>query len=76
MQIGNNYMCLLGCLSSIQSFYFEILHQYYTGAMILGPGNGVSDGSIIMYGIYIYAGIRGNGDFMKIVEFTSGETTY
>ena len=50
------------------TFYFEVLKQYYVGAMMLGPGNGVSDGSIIAYSLYIYAGIWGVDFFLKEVN--------
>lgn len=51
----------------MMGFYFEIIHQYYTGKLVLGPGNGASDGSIVVIGVYILAGIMGNDIFLKKV---------
>ena len=52
-------------------FYFEIIHQYYTGKLVLGVGNGVTDGSVLMYGLYIFSGIKGNEVFKYVIEVGS-----
>jgi hypothetical protein len=53
---------MLTCFTPFLSFYFVVVAQYYTGAFVLGVGNGVSDGSVIVYFLYMFFAIRGNDD--------------
>lgn len=45
---------------AIASFHFSTLEEYYTGGLFLTPGNGVSDGSAVVIGMFIAMGIYGN----------------
>ena len=56
---------LIALISAISSFHFSTLEEYYTGGLFLGPGNGISDGSVGIIGIFFLLGIFGN-------EWTSG----
>ena len=71
LQVGNNSYILLGLLAPLMGFYFEIIHQYYTGKLVLGVGNGVTDGSVLMYGLYIFSGIKGNEVFKYVIKVGS-----
>ena len=62
-QIGNNDYLMLGALAVCQAFYFSILEEYYTGGLFLGIFNGVTDGSVVVIGVYIFGGIFGTGIF-------------
>ena len=43
--------------------------------MVLGVGNGVTDGSVIMYFLYIFMGIMGNDVFLHKVQIPFGSLT-
>jgi hypothetical protein len=64
-EIGNNYELMIGALAVSQAFYFTILEEYYTGGLFLGYINGVTDGSIVMVGLYTYLGLFGNSVFTQ-----------
>lgn len=38
-----------------------MLDEYYKGIMVLPPGNGISDGSVILISFYLIMGMVGNG---------------
>jgi hypothetical protein len=42
------------------SFHFSTLEEYYTGGLFLGPFNPISDGSLVIYLLFIFMGIFGN----------------
>ena len=67
IQIGNKDDFLITILPALMGFYFEIIHQYYTGKLVLGLGNGVTDGSVIMYALFVVSGIMGNDIFLHQV---------
>jgi len=50
------------------SFHFSTLEEYYTGSLMLGPGNGVSDGSFGVISMMIVMSVIGN-DFWSCVVF-------
>jgi len=60
LQIGNNYFLMLGLFTTTQSFYFSILEEYYVGGLYIGIMNAVTDCSIIVVIIYIFAAIYSN----------------
>ena len=49
--------CIVAVLAS---FYFSTLEEYYTGGLFLGLGNFITDGSVVVIGLYIVMGIWGN----------------
>jgi len=51
---------LIALTMAISSFHFSTLEEYYTGGLFLGPGNGISDGSVGIIGIFIILGMFGN----------------
>lgn len=63
IQIGNNYIVLLAVVASTAPFYFATMEEYYTGGLFLGPGNGITDGSIIIIGLFMYCGVVGTAVF-------------
>ena len=63
MQLGNGGLVMLTLLASTQAFYFSTLEEYYTGGLYLGIGNGVTDGSALIIGFFIFCGINGNESF-------------
>jgi hypothetical protein len=62
-ELGNNSYLMIGTLAVTQAFYFTILEEYYTGGLYLGYINGVTDGSIVMVGLFTYLGLFGNSVF-------------
>ena len=48
-------------------FYTTTLEEYYVGELFLQKGNGVTDGSVIVLGVYIAMGIYGNGWWLNEV---------
>jgi len=40
------------------------MEEYYTGGLFLGPFNGVSDGSILLYTFYYFLITKGNEVFL------------
>jgi hypothetical protein len=68
VQAGNSTPMLLAFTSSIASFHFSTLEEYYTGGLFLGPGNGISDGSFGVISLFIYLGINGNDWVLKHIN--------
>lgn len=52
------------------------MEEYYTGGLFLGPGNGITDGSVFLIGLFIYCGVFGTELFSRDIIFTISETTY
>ena len=40
-----------------------MIEEYYTGGLFLGPFNGVSDGSVVLYTFFIIGDFLGNETF-------------
>lgn len=72
--LGNSDYLLVGILAVTQSFHFTCLEQYYTGGLFLGVINGVTDGSLLIVGVFIYLGMFGNSLFTHIYSFYMGNT--
>lgn len=51
---------MLNMMSASACFHLSTLEEYYTGGLFLGPGNGISDGSVIVYIVFIVMGALGN----------------
>ena len=54
------------------AFYFTILEEYYTGGLFLGVINGVTDGSLLIVGLFVYMGVAGNAIFTNMYSFYIG----
>lgn len=67
---------MIGLIASTQSFYFATLEEYYTGGLYLGVGNGVTDGSVLIMGIFIYCGLVGNAFCKALVPITIGNLQF
>ena len=63
-------------MASTGAFYFATMEEYYTGGLFLGPGNGITDGSIVLIGLFVYCGVFGQGVFLKNIIFTYGGIEY
>lgn len=57
----------MGLVAVTQSFHFSTLEEYYTGGLFLGIGNGVTDGSIVLIGMFIFCGVAGTEVFKNTV---------
>ena len=62
-EIGNTSTLVVGATGIFSGFYFCILEEYYIGGLVLGYINGVTDGSLLIIGMFIYMGYYGNGVF-------------
>lgn len=58
-------LALLGMLAATIPFYYSVLEQYYTGELILGPINGVDEGSFVYLFICLIAGYYGNTELFN-----------
>lgn len=56
-------------------FFFATLEEYYTGALFLPVGNGITDGSVVLIGINVIAGVWGCEIFTQSVSILGFETT-
>jgi hypothetical protein len=56
---GNNILSLLFVIVPMTAFHFGTLEEYYIGILELPPLNGVSDGSVLVIGFFLAAGILG-----------------
>ena len=72
-QSGDNMATVLVANAAISSFHFSTLEEYYTGGLFLGPGNGISDGSLAVFGLHFLMGTFGNDFWLEIVAHR-GET--
>lgn len=83
IQIGNNMKAIFAVGLPCASFYFSTLEEYYTGGLFLGPGNGVTDGSVAVIGINVVMFFIGNdfwaeplGDSGMLKEFTYSDVMF
>jgi hypothetical protein len=53
----------LGVIGVTSTFYYTMIEEYYTGGLFLGPFNGVSDGSVVLYTFFIIGAFLGNETF-------------
>ena len=56
-------LAILGVIGGTSTFYYTMIEEYYTGGLFLGPFNGVSDGSVILYTFFIIGAFLGNETF-------------
>jgi hypothetical protein len=68
LQAGNSTPMFLAFTAAISSFHFSTLEEYYTGGLFLGPGNGISDGSAGVIGIFLALGFFGNDWVLKPIN--------
>ena len=61
LQLGNGPIIMWIMLGVTQSFHFSTLEEYYIGGLFLGPFNGVTDGSVLVFAFYLASGVFGNG---------------
>ena len=47
-----------------------MIEEYYTGGLFLGPFNGVSDGSIVLYTFFTIGAFLGNDTF-NLITFSN-----
>ena len=75
LRAGNNSLSWFLLTLNLTVFNFATLEEYYTGSLDLPPMNGVSDGSVLIIGLYLAIGIVGSdkmalnvrpGDWMHI----------
>lgn len=52
------------------------LEEYYVGGLFLGPGNGVTDGSLPLIIIFALAGYKGNDIYKTTIPISLGDTNY
>lgn len=55
--VGNTLSTLIWISAAITIFHFCTLEEYYTGTLILGPGNCVSDFCFPIVAVYIACGL-------------------
>jgi ethanolaminephosphotransferase len=72
VQIGNSAFLMVPLLASSMAFYFSTLEEYYIGGLYLGPGNGATDGSVLLISLFLYAGYRGNEVFKESIAIPYG----
>ncbi len=60
MQCGNNFLSYAMVVCSLAAFHFTTLEEYYVGTLKLPICNAVSDGSILIIGMYIVTGALTN----------------
>lgn len=59
-QVGDNMKAVVAVMAPCASFHFSTLEEYYTGGLFLGPFNGVTDGSALVYLTFLFMAIAGN----------------
>jgi len=60
LQVGNNTLAPIFFFTAYAAFHFATLEEYYLGTLRLPPGNGVSDGSVLIVGACLVTGFTGN----------------
>lgn len=60
LSAGDDLWSILPLVFVISVFFFAMLEEYFKGIMVLPVGNGVSDGSIVLFWGYFTCGIFGN----------------
>lgn len=76
VQIGDNNMAVFLNLMCGFTFYMATLEEYYTGEMIIGPGNTVTDGSVVLCVGFVLMGIYGNSFWTDTFEFSGDKFKY
>lgn len=71
LQVGDNMKGVVAVMAPCASFHFSTLEEYYTGGLFLGPCNGVTDGSIGVYFVFLLMAVAGN-DFWRWPVANSG----
>ena len=65
IQVGTSNECAFFIYMVLHGiFHFTTMEEYYTGGLFLGPFNGVSDGSILLYTFYYFLITKGNEVFL------------
>ena len=67
MQCGNNFLSYAMVIMAMAAFHFSTLEEYYVGTLCLPVCNAVSDGSLLVIGMFIFTGIAGNDFWVKEV---------
>ena len=67
MQCGNNFLSYAMVIMAMAAFHFSTLEEYYVGTLCLPVCNAVSDGSLLVIGMFIFTGIVGNDFWVKDV---------
>ena len=57
-------LSLHGLLVSTLPFFYATLEQYYTGKLVLGPINGIDEGSFVFIGLCFISGYYGSANLM------------
>lgn len=57
--VGANLVSFFALTTVHGAFLFIVFEEYYKGYFKLGPGNGVSDASLLVYVLFIFTGIVG-----------------
>jgi hypothetical protein len=65
VQAGQTLTSLLVIFLACASFHFCTLEEYYTGGLFLGDINGITEGSFLIFGIFIAMGIKGNDFWLE-----------
>ena len=76
LQVGNEPLIILGLIAVTQSFHFSTLEEYYVGGLYLGVGNGVTDGSALLIGLFFYCGAAGQSMWSEYIKFTINNYDY
>ena len=74
-QCGDNFWTLLTVTTSGWGFYVSTLEHFYVGSHFMGPGNMVSDGSVLVFVLFGSMGIWGN-DYWSSYVIESYDFTF
>jgi ethanolaminephosphotransferase len=72
-QLGNTLISFALQVAVMGAFLFIVLEEYYKGYFTLGPFNGVSDGSLLVYLLFITTGVVGNEFWVNQVSVMGEE---
>lgn len=75
VQAGDSFWTLLTVTTSGWGFYVSTLEHFYVGSHFMGPGNMVTDGSVLVFVLFGSMGIWGN-DYWRAELFKSGDFTF
>ena len=67
LQCGNNFLSYAMLVTAMAGFHFATIEEYYVGTLYLPPCNAVSDGSVLVIGMFLFSGIIGNDFWVKEV---------
>jgi len=76
LQLGNTFFLFPSLTAPQMIFFFTTLEEYYTGALYLSLGNGVTDGSVIMLAIFVFTAIVGNDWWLRRAVIHWGPDSY